>query len=126
MVVAQRALERVRFDVGLVDDVHPEFVGQVEEGRIVRVVRGPHGVEPELLHQHEIRAHRLDRDDPAGVLVEVVAVDPADEDPGAVHEQVEALDLDPAEADLDRHLLGDGAGRVAQDDVQRVEARQLG
>ena len=55
VVVAQRALEGVRFDVGLVDDVQPEFVGQVEERRIVRVVRGPHGVEPELLHQHEIR-----------------------------------------------------------------------
>ena len=88
-------------------DVHPELVGQVEEGRVVRVVRGPDGVEPELLHEHEVGAHRLHRDDPAGVLVEVVAVDPADEDPGAVDQQVETRDLDPPEADLDRHLLGD-------------------
>ena len=60
------------------------------------------------------------------MLVEVVAVDPADEDPGAVDQQVEARDLDPAEADLDGGLLGDRARRVAQDDVQRVEARLLG
>ena len=126
MVVAQRALEGVRLDVGLVDDVEAKLVGQVEEGRVVRVVRGPHGVEPELLHQDEVGAHRLDRHDPPGVLVEVVAVDPADEDPGAIDQQVQAADLDPAEADLDGGLLGDRAGRVAQDDVQRVEARLLG
>ena len=58
-VVAQRALEGVRLDVGLVDDVQPELVGQVEEGRVVRVVRGAHGVEAELLHQDEVGAHRL-------------------------------------------------------------------
>ena len=58
-VVAQRALERVRLDVGLVDDVQAELVGQVEEGRVVRVVRGADGVEPELLHEHEVGAHRL-------------------------------------------------------------------
>ncbi len=115
LVVAQRALEGVRFDVGLVDDVQAELVGQVEEGRVVRVVRGAHRVEPELLHQHEVGAHRLDRDDAPGVLVEVVAVDAAEEDAGAVDQQVEALDLDPAEPDLDGHLLGDVAVRVAQD-----------
>ena len=30
-VVAQRALERMRFDVGFVDDVQPELVAQIEE-----------------------------------------------------------------------------------------------
>ena len=59
VVVAQGALEGVRFDVGFVDDVQPELVGQVEEGRVVGVVRGPDRVEPELLHQDEVGAHRL-------------------------------------------------------------------
>ena len=58
-VVAQRALERVGLDVRLVDDVQAELVGQVEEGRVVRVVRRPHRVEAELLHQHEVGAHLL-------------------------------------------------------------------
>ena len=88
-VVAQRALEGVRLDVGLVDDVQPELVGQLEEGRVVRVVRGPDRVEPELLHQHEVGAHLVPGDGPPGVLVEVVAVDAADEDARAVDEQVE-------------------------------------
>ncbi len=60
------------------------------------------------------------------MLVEVVAVDAADEDARAVDQQVEALDLDPTEADLDGRRLGDRAGRVAEDDVERVEARLLG
>ena len=98
-VVAQRALERVRLDVGLVDDVQPELVGQVEERRVVRVVRGPDRVEPELLHRDEVGAHRLGGDHAAGVLVEVVAVDAADEDAPAVDQEVHAADLDPPEAD---------------------------
>ena len=77
-VVAQRALEGVRLDVGLVDHVQPELVGQVEERRVVRVVRRPHRVEAELLHLDEVGAHRLGRDHPTGVLVEVVAVDAPD------------------------------------------------
>ena len=79
-VVAERALEGVRLDVGLVDDVQPELVGQLEEGRVVRVVRGAHGVEAEPLHEHEVGAHRLAGHDAPGVLVEVVPVDAADED----------------------------------------------
>ena len=63
--------------------------------------------------------------DATGVLVEVVAIDATQEDPGAVDEEVEALDLDPPEADLDRHRLGDRAVGIAQDDVQRVAARPL-
>ncbi len=125
VVVAQGALEGVRFDVGLADDVHPELVGQGEEGRVVRVVRGAHGVEPELLHQDEVGMHRFDRDDPPGVLVEVVAVDAPQVDPGAVDQQVQALDLDPPEADLGGRLLDDLAIRVAQRDRQRVEVRRL-
>ena len=114
-VVAQRALEGVRLDVGLVDDVQAELVGQVEEGRVVGVVRGAHGVEAEALHlRRGRRASTSTDDDPAGVLVEVVAVDAADEHAAAVDQQVEAADLDPAEADPDRRALDDRAVRVAE------------
>ncbi len=44
-VVAERGLEGVRLDVRLVDDVEAELIGQVEEGRVVGVVRGAHGVD---------------------------------------------------------------------------------
>ena len=126
MVVAQRALEGVRLDVGLVHHVHAELVGQLEEGRIIRVVRGADRVEPELLEQDDVGAHVLAADDASGVLVEVVAVHPADVDPFAVDEQVEAADLDLAEADRDRDRLGDRAVGRAQGHLKRVEVRLLG
>ena len=105
-VVAERGLEGVRLDVRLVDDVEAQLVGQVEEGRVVGVVRGAHGVEAVALHGQQVAAHGLPGDDAPGVLVEVVAVDALDEDAPAVDEQVRALDLDAAEADPDL-----GAGR---------------
>ena len=122
-VVAQRALERVALDVRLGDHVQPELVGQVREGRVVGVVRGAHGVEPELLHQDEVGAHRLDRDDPPGDLVEVVAVDPAQVDPPAVDEEVHAADLDAPEADPQLGGLDDVAAGRAERHGQRVERR---
>ena len=101
-------------------------VAEVEEDGIVRVVRRPDRIEPELLHEHDVRAHRLDRDDPTGVLVEVVAIDAADVDTLPVDEEVEPANLDASEPDLDGRLLGEGTGRVAQDDRQRVAVRLLG
>ena len=89
-VVAQRAPERVRLDVRLGNVVETELVGEFQEGRVVRVVRGPDRVEPELLHLHEVRAHLVARHHPARVLVEVVTVDPADHHALPVDEQVEA------------------------------------
>ena len=124
-VVAQRALEGVRLDVGLVDDVEPELVGQIEKDGVVRVMRGPNRVEPEPLHEHEVSAHRLGRDDPSRVLVEIVAVDAADEDPPAVHEEIEAPDLDTAKSHLDDRPLDHLAGRRVEADLQRVAGRRL-
>ena len=124
-VVAQRALERVALDVRLGDHVQPELVGQVREGRVVGVVRGPHGVEPELLHQDQVGAHRLDRDDPPGDLVEVVAVDPAQVDAPAVDEEVHPADLDAPEADPQLGGLDDLAAGRAERHGQRVERRRL-
>ena len=95
-VVAERAPERVRLDVGLGDDVQPELVGRRQQRRVVRVVRGPDGVEPESAQEGQVLADRVGADDPARVLVEVVAVHAADEDPGAVDQQVAADDLDAA------------------------------
>ncbi len=125
-VVAEEVDERVGLDVGLVDHVEAELVAQVEEGRVVGVVRRAHGVEAEPLHEDEVGPHALGRDDAAGLAVEVVAVDAADEYPPAVEEEVEADDLDPPEADPEVDLLDDGPGRRTEDDGERVEVRHLG
>ena len=78
-VVAEAEDERVRLDVRLVDDVEAELVAQVVEARVVRGVRRAHRVEAELLHEHEVGAHLLDRHDPTGVRIEVVPVDAAEQ-----------------------------------------------
>ena len=60
------------------------------------------------------------------MLVEVVAVDPAQEDPGTVDQQVQPVDLDAPEADLDGDRLGDRAVGGVERDAQRVAVRLLG
>ena len=56
-----------RLDVRLVDDVQAEFVAQVVERLVVRVVRRAHRVDVVLLHQFEVAADVVDRDRPAAV-----------------------------------------------------------
>ena len=56
-VVAQPVDEGVRLDIRLGDYIQAQFVGQVEEHRVVGVVRGSDCVEAELLHRHQIRPH---------------------------------------------------------------------
>ena len=74
----------MRFDIRFVDHPQPEFVGQLQEYRVVRVVGRADRVEAELLHLHDVCAHRVSRDDTAGALVEVVPVDAAYQDALAV------------------------------------------
>ena len=115
----------VGLDVGLVDDVQAEFVGEVEQRRVVRVVRGADRVEAEPLDQREVGAQLLRAQHPAGVRVEVVPVHPPQVDPPAVDQQVGAGDLDRAEADPVRRLLHRYAVRVVQRDRELVQHRGL-
>ena len=103
----------------------PSSSVKVQEDRVVGIVGRPDGVEPELLHRHQVGPHRLGRDDAPRVLVEVVAVDAADQHRGAVDQQMHALDLDSPEADPQIHFLDGLAGRRSQHHVQRIEVRLL-
>ena len=125
-VVAQGVPEGVGLDVGLGDDVEPELVGEVEEDRVVRVVRGPDGVEAEPLHLDEVCPEVAGGQGPAGQLVEVVAIDTADQDAATIDEEVDADDLDPPEPDPERLRLDDPAGRILEGDRYLVERRPLG
>ena len=98
-------------DVSLGDDPHADLVAQLQERGIVGVVRGPDGIEPELPHLDDVRAHRRDRNHPPGPFVEVVAIDASDEDRPPVQEQTEPVHLDAAEADADGGLFHQVAGR---------------
>ncbi len=125
-VVADLEVPAVGLDVSLVDRVQAQLVAQVEERGVVGVVRRPNGVEPPPLHRDDVGAHVLEAHDAASVRVEVVAVDAADQDRPAVHEQLAILDLHPAEPDTALDALHDGPVRRAQHDRERPEGRHLG
>ena len=59
-VVAQARVPRVCLGIRLVDHIETEFVAEIEEPRVVRVVRAPHGIHVVLLHQHQIGTHVVD------------------------------------------------------------------
>ena len=87
-------------------------------------MRGPHRVEPEALHLDQVGSHVLARDDPTGVLVEVVTVHATDVDAPAVDEEVQAADLDPSESTGSR-LFDDLASGRPERDPEGVAARHF-
>ena len=56
-VAADLVVVRVRLDVRLVDHVEPVLVAEVVPVGVVRIVRGAHGVDVELLHQAHVAEH---------------------------------------------------------------------
>jgi len=113
-VVTQAGVVGVALDVGLVDDVHPDLVAQVEEPWIVRVVRATHRSDVVPPHREEVVAHVVDRHRFAAGRVMIVAVDAKDPDRLAVHEQLPVADLDRSEPDELGVCLDDGAGEVEE------------
>ena len=113
------------FDVGLIDDVHPQFVTQVVEGGIVGIVRGADGGDVVATHDHQVVAHVLDGDRLAAVRVVVMAVDAEDPDGPSVHQQLSVTDLDMAEANQLRRRIGDRAIRCDQFNTHPISGRRL-
>jgi hypothetical protein len=92
----------VRFDIRLVQHVQAVFVGQVVPARIVRIVRGAHGVDVGLLHQLDVLAHALHRHHAVGDRIVFVAVDALDHHAPAIDAHFAVRDLHRAEADAAR------------------------
>ena len=113
-VVAEARPARVGFEVGLVDHVEAEFVAEVVEALVVRVVRAAHRVHVMALHQLEIAAHAVERDGAAAHVVPLVAVHADDRHRLTVHQQLVVAHDDRAEAHALRHHLANGARRIAQ------------
>ena len=77
-----------------------------------RVVAGPDRVEVVALHQQHVGQHDVLVDGPTQVGMELVAVDPPEQDPAAVDGQQAVPDGDGPEADAQRHPLA-GRGELA-------------
>lgn len=116
----------VGLDVRFVDHVETDFIGEVVQRRVVRVVRGADRVETEALQQDQVRAHVVVRHRAAGQRMEVVPVDAADEDALPVDQQVPADDLHVTETDAVAGGVGDGAVGTVQAHGQAVQLGRLG
>ena len=112
--------ETVGLDVALVDHPEAELVGEVEEGRVRRVMAGTDRVQVVPLHQHQVAAGLLGIEDPAGRPVELVTVHATQPQPASVHQPRAAVDLDAAEPDPELH------GLCGVEDLDLVEPRHVG
>ena len=104
--------EAVALVVALVDDVQAVLVAQLQEPGVRRVVAGADGVEVVPLHQQHVLEQDVLGQGAAEVGVELVAVDPAEQDAPAVEGEHAVLDPHGTEADAQRHPLP-GRGQLA-------------
>ncbi len=112
--------------VGLVEHVQAVLVAQIEEGGIVRVVSGAHGVDVVLLHQLYIAAQVFEVERLARHFVVIVAVDPGHHDLGPVHPQAPVPHLHAGETDPEGGGFDHLVAAVEELDGQPVTIRVLG
>ena len=124
-VEAQRRLPGMGLDVGLVDQVEPQLVAELGQVLVVRVVRGPDGVEVVGLHEQQVEPGLLAGDGPAQTGVVLVQVHAVDLDRPAVDQQRLVAHLDRAEPGPAGTGLDHCAGRVAQLDREPVALGHL-
>ena len=98
-VVADAHVVGVALDVGLVDDVHPQFVAKVVERAVVGVVAGPNRCDVVGAHRLQVGADVVGVDRLALVGMVIVAVDTEDPDRLTVDTQLSVNDLHVAQAD---------------------------
>ena len=111
----------VGLEVGLIDDVEAEFVGQLVEMRVIRVVRAADRVDVGALHLQQVVPHVLGGEIVAGFRVEFVAVDPLEQDRLAVVQKLAVFHLVAPEAGLAGITGQRLARRIAQGDDVRIE-----
>ena len=116
----------MRLDVRLVEYVEPITVTQIIPPRIIWVVARAHGVDVELLHEHDVLHHRLKREGVARVGIVLVAVDAADPQGHAVEANLAVLHLDLAEAHATPLDLHHPTVVILERHEQRVQVRLLG
>ena len=103
-VVAERIVESVGLDVGLVDHIQARFVTEFQPAGIRRVVGAADGIEVKFLHQRDVSPHRLLRHCASINGVKAVAVDSAKKNAATVDQQCSIAHLDSAESGFDRRV----------------------
>ena len=123
IVVAQTGVVGVALDVGLVDHVHPDLVAQVEEARIVGIVRAAHRGDVVPAHRQQVGAHVVHRHGLAAGRMVVVAVDAEDPDRLPVDEELAITHLDGPEPDQLAVRLDDRSVGIEQLGADPVPGR---
>mmetsp|Transcript_109142 Transcript_109142/g.260413 ORF Transcript_109142/g.260413 Transcript_109142/m.260413 type:complete len:273 (+) Transcript_109142:794-1612(+) len=98
-------IHAMTFNVGLIHDVHAHFVTQLIKERVVRIMRTADGIEVILLHQLNVRYHRLARDNMALLRIVLVPIDTTDCEFTTIQQQPALTDLNRAEADIQAQCL---------------------
>ena len=73
--MAQAVIQRVCFNIGLINDVQTIFIAQIIPTLAVGIMGCAHGVDVELLHQVDILQHHFFRDDFAQMLIMFMPID---------------------------------------------------
>ena len=108
-ILRQRLLlvaHAVGLDVRFVDDIEAELVAELQERRVVGVVRRADGIDVRTLHLQQVRADVRGGDVVAVARVVIVAVHSFKKDGPAVVEELPVLHLITAESGLSR-MMGD-------------------
>ena len=85
-VVTQAGIPGMAFRIGFVNDIQTQFITQVKQARIIRVMRTTHCIHIVLLHQHKVCANVFNTDCFALIRVVVVAVHAANHHALAVYQ----------------------------------------
>jgi len=109
----------VGFEIALVDQVKPKLVGELQQQRVRRIVRGANRVDVEALHELQLVDDRLGRNGATEVGMVLVSVHAAKQDARPVHLELGILDSDRSEANPQSHGLQRGH------DLDRVEPRRF-
>jgi len=105
LIIAERILEGMGFNVGFTDHIKTQLVSDIEERWIIGVMRCTDCIEIELLHLNEIGAHIGRTHYTTSLAIEIVAIDSIENHALTVYQEISTFDCYITEADALRESL---------------------
>ena len=104
----------------LLPDKHSQFITQIQEQLVVRIVDCPHGVRAQILHQSQVVMHDLQRDGAPVVRMILVTAEAPDLKRLSVQEKLRSLHCEFPETDAVDQIVEGSAGSILQDCVKVI------
>ena len=121
-----RIQDTMTFDVCLAYHVETVLIAELIPLRIVRIVRGTHSIDVELLHHLHILHHLTDAEGSAVYCIVLLSVHTLDGDGYTVYQKLSVLHFDGTETERLCHTLLYSTIPVGSIDDEGVEIRTLG